>query len=165
RPTGEVELSHAATALGVTAAVVRKESSDVTRRAVDWLLGTAGNESALGKRVLLGIGRALGMVQDQRNLSMKGWPWKADTASWVEPTAHALVALRQAAGQEKKLDTSTLRERSQLGEGMLLDVRATDGGWNYGNRTARGEDLRSYPETTGIALVGLQGHKDLGQSI
>lgn len=165
RPSGDVELSHAATALSVTAAIARADSSETMHRGVEWLLGTAGNESAMSKRVLLGIGRALGMVQDQRNLGMKGWPWKADTASWVEPTAHALVALRQAVQQDRKIETSALRERVQLGEGMLMDVRATDGGWNYGNRTARGEDLRSYPETTGIALLGLQGRGDLGQSI
>jgi hypothetical protein len=58
-----------------------------------------------------------------------------------------------------------LRERVQLGEKMLLDVRCKDGGWNYGNRTARGDELRSYPETTGIALVGLQGRPELGTAI
>ena len=42
-----------------------------------------------------------------------------------------------------------------------MDVRCQDGGWNYGSKTARGDDLRSYPETTGIALVGLQGRGDL----
>ncbi len=88
----------------------------------------------------------------------------------MEPTSHALVALRQAAASEPKLDTKELRERVRLGEGMLLDVRSKDGGWNYGNRTARGEDLRSYPETTAIALLGLQGRgsqgrESLGRSI
>ena len=32
-----------------------------------------------------------------------------------------------------------------------------DGGWNYGNRRVYGTDLPSYPETTGIALLGMQG--------
>jgi hypothetical protein len=48
---------------------------------------------------------------------------------------------------------------------MLLNVRCVDGGWNYGNRTARGDELRSYPETTGIALVGLQGRPELGKTL
>lgn len=169
RPAADVEISHAATSLSVTAALARQESGGETgepvRKAVSWLLGLSGEESTLSKRAILRIGKALGMVQDERDFSLKGWPWKPDTASWVEPTSHALVALRQAARKDPKLDTSELRERVRLGEGMLLDVRARDFGWNYGNRTARGEDLRSYPETTGIALVGLQGHSDLGKSL
>jgi hypothetical protein len=159
RPSADVEMSHAGTALSVTVAVARGESGEITRKGVEWLLGTAGVEAQMYKRVLVRIGSALGMVEDQRDFSMKGWPWKPETASWVEPTAHALVALKQS-----KIESSTLRERVRLGEGMLMDVRAKDGGWNYGNRTARGEDLRSYPETTAIALVGLQGRGDLGQS-
>lgn len=164
RPAAEVELSHAATALSVTAAIARREQGDAARKGVDWLLGTSGNESQMYRRVILSVGRVFGMVADQRDFSMKGWPWKPDTASWVEPTSHALVALRQAAGN-LKMDSKDLRERVRLGEGMLLDVRARDGGWNYGNRTARGEDLRSYPETTAIALIGLQGRSGLGRSI
>ena len=164
RPSAEVEISHSATALCVSAAVGRGETGEVLHKGVGWLLGTSGNESEMYKRVILRIGRVFGLVQDQRDFSMKGWPWKPDTASWVEPTSHALVALKQAALKQSKIDSTELRERVRLGEGMLMDVRATDGGWNYGNRTARGEDLRSYPETTGIALVGLQGRKDLGTS-
>lgn len=159
RPSSEIEISHAATALCVTEAVARGESGTPVRKAVEWLLGTSGSESGLYQRALVGLGRMLRIVQDQRDFSLKGWPWKPDTASWVEPTSHALIALRQS-----KIDSHELRERVRMGEAMLMDVRSTDGGWNYGNRTARGEDLRSYPETTGIALVGLQGRRDLGTS-
>lgn len=165
RPAAEVELSHAATALSVTAAMARGERDGQARRGVEWLLGTTGNESEMYKRVILSVGKVFGMVEDQRDFSLKGWPWKPDTASWVEPTSHALVALRQAAASGLTIDSKELRQRVRLGEGMLLDVRSKDGGWNYGNRTARGEDLRSYPETTAIALIGLQGRAGLGGSI
>jgi len=40
---------------------------------------------------------------------------------------------------------------------MIADRRSVDGGWNYGNRRVYKTDLPSYPETTGIALLGLQG--------
>ena len=41
---------------------------------------------------------------------------------------------------------------------MLLDRRCRDGGWNYGNRRVLGADLPSYPETTALALMALDGH-------
>ena len=162
RPAAEVEISHAGTALGVTAAMARGEFGQPMQKGVGWLVSTSGIEAEWYKRALLRVGTALGMVEDQRDLSLKGWPWKPATASWVEPTAHAVVALKQASA---KVSDSKIGERVRLGEAMLMDIRCKDGGWNYGNRTARGEDLRSYPETTGIALVGLQGHADLGRSI
>jgi hypothetical protein len=161
KPSADVEMSHAGTALSVTTAAARGEFGQPFQKGVKWLLGTAGIESEFYKRAILKVGSVFGLVEDQRDLSLKGWPWKPETASWVEPTAHALVALKQAAA---KMPSNELRERVRMGEGLILDVQCKDGGWNYGNRTARGEDLRSYPETTAIALVGLQGRSELGRS-
>lgn len=161
RPAAEVQISHAATALAVTTAIARGQIDAQLRNGVKWLVGTEGSDGNLLTRAALRVGAALGLAdKDQRDLSLKGWPWKPDTASWVEPTAHAIVALKQAAAT--KIGSSEIEERVRMGEAQLMDVRCKDGGWNYGNRTARGQDLRSYPETTGIALVGLQGRTDLG---
>ena len=45
-------------------------------------------------------------------------------------------------------------------------MRCNDGGWNYGNRTdGRHTELPSYPETTALALLGLQGRSDVGASV
>jgi len=159
RPSAEVGFPHATTALAVTVAAARGEFGSPFQNGVHWLLSAVGAEAQLYRRAILAVGSAFGLVEDQRDYSLKGWPWKLDTASWVEPTSHALVALKKAA---PKIPSKDLRERVRLGEEMLLNVRCTDGGWNYGNRTARGDELVSYPETTGIALVGLQGHAELG---
>jgi hypothetical protein len=97
-----------------------------------------------------------------RNLSLHGWPWKEGTSSWVEPTAHALIALKKASTHT---DTADLQERIRSGEALLLDVRCKDGGWNYGSPWTLGEDQRSYPETTALALLGLQGRPEAGSSI
>src|SRR5216684_5222912 len=37
------------------------------------------------------------------------------------------------------------------------DLRCRDGGWNCGNPNVLSFDLPSYPETTALALIGLQG--------
>ena len=51
-----------------------------------------------------------------------------------------------------------LENRVDVGKRMLLERRCRDGGWNYGNRRVLGADLPSYPETTALALMALDGH-------
>jgi hypothetical protein len=143
----------------VTVAAARGEFGAPFRNGVDYLLGSVGQEHNLLKRTLA----RWHWFDPERNLDLEGWPWKPGTSSWVEPTAHALVALKHAA---RKAPLPALARRVKLGEELLLDVRCTDGGWNYGNRTdGRGEPLPSYPETTALALVGLQGRGDIGASL
>jgi hypothetical protein len=80
-----------------------------------------------------------------------GWPWASDTASWVEPTARALWALR------------ILRPASTaIGDAVALlrDRECVGGGWNYGNRVVLGEELPPFGETTAVALIGLRGIDD-----
>jgi len=87
-----------------------------------------------------------------------GWPWDPDTSSWIEPTAHALIALKRARTHYRG---SGLSERVAEGEHMLLERRCSDGGWNYGNRRVLRQDLPSYPETTALALLALDGNGSL----
>jgi len=80
--------------------------------------------------------------------SAVGWGWATRTASWVEPTARALWAIRVArpASAAASDAVALLRDRESVG-----------GGWNYGNRVVLGEELRPFAQTTAIALIGLQG--------
>lgn len=158
RPSSAVQVSTGGTALCVTTAAIRGEYGDPFRKGVEWLVQTAGVESRLRNRILASIG----LLKPDRNLSVKGWPWKPNTSSWVEPTSHALVALKKSAS---RVHSSDLRERIRLGEEQLMDVRCADGGWNYGSRAALDIDLPSYPETTALALVGLQGRNGLGPAL
>jgi hypothetical protein len=144
-PTAGAAISGWGTALCLTLAHIRGDLGEPYRKGVKYLLKTAGTESELW-----------------RNLSLKGWAWKEGTSSWVEPTAHALIALKKASGD---LPGSELQERVRSGEALLLDVRCKDGGWNYGSPWTSGEDQRSYPETTALALLGLQGRAEAGSSL
>jgi hypothetical protein len=77
-----------------------------------------------------------------------GWAWARGTASWVEPTARALWALRVARPASPRIADAVA---------LLRDRESVGGGWNYGNRVVLGEDLPPFAQTTAIALIGLSG--------
>lgn len=157
-PTAGAAVSGWGTALCLILAHVRGEMDGTYLTGLAYLLKTAGRESELGRR---GSTR-FGLIDPGRKLSFKGWPWTQGTSSWVEPTAHTLIALKKTFAL---LPAPELTERIRSGEALLLDVRCKDGGWNYGNAWALGEDQRSYPETTALALLGLQGREEASSSV
>lgn len=159
RPSNDVQVLSWSTSLCVRLAQSRGEFGEPFQKGVAWLLSSAGNEAPLWWRLLL---KTKLVGESDRNLNYIGWPWKPNSASWVEPTAHAIVALKQASA---KVSSAKLWDRVRIGEAHLMDVRCTDGGWNVGNRSARQQSLVAYPDTTAVALLGLQGHKDLDKSI
>lgn len=80
--------------------------------------------------------------------SLRTWSWAMGTASWVEPTAYALVALKAHGLREN--------ERVKEGEAFLFDRACYDGGWNYGNKEVLGVRLEAMPTVTAYALLALQ---------
>jgi hypothetical protein len=81
-----------------------------------------------------------------------GWGWTIDARSTVEPTSRVLLAV----------DVLTPSDRTTRGEAirLLQERHCSDGGWNYGNASVNDVDLRSYAQTTAIALVALQRGPD-----
>jgi hypothetical protein len=157
KPAAEVQISSWGTSLCATIAMTRNEWGLPLQNGVKWLVGSSGVESGW----LNVVAARLRLVKQERDIALKCWPWKPGNSGWVEPTVHALVALKQASA---KLSSGELRGRVQMGEAQLMDVRSRDGGWNYGSPAALGVDLPSYPETTALALVALQGRDDLGKA-
>lgn len=78
-----------------------------------------------------------------------GWGWTSDTRSLTEPTARVLLAVNARTPD----DDGTRNEAV----GLLADRQCVDGGWNFGNASVYDVDLRSYPQTTAVALIALQG--------
>lgn len=150
RSGANIHVSSWATALVVTLHCVHGAYDAKFQKGVTWLLGSKGVEGSWLERAL-GLVMRMPVEYDRRH---KGWPWKEENSSWVEPTAHSILALKKAAG---KVANPELRERVTEGERMMLDRRSPDGGWNYGNKRVLRTDLPSYPETTAVALLGLQG--------
>jgi hypothetical protein len=145
KPAEKVAISSWGTSLCVTIAIARNEWGASTRK---------GAESSL----LNVIVSKIGLVKNERDVSLKAWPWKPGTSGWVEPTAHAIVALKRVSTQ---WPSKELTERVSVGERQLADTRGRDGGWNYGSPAALGVDLPSYPETTALALLALQDKNGL----
>ena len=159
QPSASVHVSSWATSLCSTIAMARGDSPSVLEKGIAWLVGSVGAETSWLNILVTRIG----IVHMSRDFTLKAWPWKPGNSGWVEPTAHALVALKMAAGKvpDRLFSQSDLRERVKQGEAELLNVRSRDGGWNYGESEVRGIDLPSYPETTALALLGLQGRAGL----
>ncbi len=147
RPGPEVRVNSWATALCVTICHARGEFGEPYKRGLHWLLKTADADAAL----LWGVRDRI--FSNGRNPDHKAWPWKPGNSFWIEPTAHSLVALKQA---RKRLNLPEIQDRITQGEAAILDQRCSDGGWNFGNTRVLDVDLPSYPETTALALVGLQ---------
>jgi len=154
RPSAAVTNGCWATALVVNLNCLRGADDASFHRAVGWMLGIKGAEGKWLERTVNAI-RPMPVEYDRR---WKGWPWIPESSSWIEPTAHSLLALRKASSKVKHV---LVGERIAEAERMLMDRRSPDGGWNYGNRRVLKTDLPSYPETTGIALLGLQGNSAL----
>jgi len=80
-------------------------------------------------------------------------PWYPGTAGWVTPTSLSALVLSQAAHQRNQPELRQLADRCCA---YLLSRRCSDDGWNHGGSKTRSEDSRSYPETTGLALLALR---------
>ena len=125
-------------------------------RAIAWLLGQTGKETTFWYRLrqrLQGV---------PINNPVSGWPWFPGTAAWVTPTSLAILALRKAARESQG---DELQARIESGCAYLLAHRCSDGGWNHGSSRALGYESNSYPETTGIALLALEGVPKLDGSL
>jgi hypothetical protein len=105
-------------------------------KAVGWLLGLKGRTASKAPDDPMG-----------HDAMIVGWPWVAETHSWVEPTAMALLAL----AVEGKSDHPRVAEGLRL----LVDRAIPDSGWNLGNPVVFKTPLRPLPAPTGMALLAL----------
>jgi hypothetical protein len=155
RGCAAVNEAHWATSLVMTLHSAIGADDAAFEHGVAWLTASIGVEGRLLSRVANWL---------QPNIvefdpALTGWPWQAGASSWIEPTAHALMALRCVAHTSGSVASHPeVANRIATGERMLLERRCSDGGWNYGNRRVLGADLPSYPETTAMALMALNGH-------
>lgn len=133
------------TAWALLALARYNEYSDVKRRAIEWLLTTelfdfSYYEAQAGNKELFSI-----------DPSLRGWPWLPGEASWVEPTALSIFALRSATKSAPKND------RIKEAVIFLKDRRCREGGWNIGSPSMFSKDLTPRSHSTALALIALKG--------
>lgn len=121
-------------------------------RGLDWLLDSWPADGTLWWRVRQSLFPSRGVRQ---NSALRGWSWTPGTASWVEPTAHALLLLRLLPA---KILPPRAAKRRQKAERMLFDRMCPGRGWNSGNPLVHGVAGEPAIGPTAWALLALRDH-------
>lgn len=81
--------------------------------------------------------------------TLRGWPWLPGEATWIEPTALALLVL----GASPR--TPAIQARLDEAVRYIVDRRCRGGGWNFGNPVMLGGNLPPRAHPTAWALLAL----------
>jgi len=129
----------------------REQAQDRLDRGVNWLWKTPPGDAGRWWRFVrrLTAKRSVSSQSDQ----LYGWSWTQGTASWVEPTAYALIVLRRA---PEKLLSNDAQKRISIAQKMLLDRMCPGGGWNCGNPMVYGVAGEPQVVPTVWALLALR---------
>lgn len=129
-------------------------AQNAVERGLDWLLDAWPAEGTLWWRLRQNL---FPSPAARQNSSLRGWSWTPGTASWVEPTAHALLLLRSL---PREMLPPQAAKRRQLAEQMLYDRMCPGGGWNSGNPLIYGVAGVPRIGPTAWALLALRDHSE-----
>jgi hypothetical protein len=147
-----------ATSLACLAVNELAADSRAVEHGLDWLCQTWPRTPNFWQRLRLRLSPSSAVTRQDNSLS--GWPWTANTSSWVEPTSYALIFMRRLAPD--RLSRLAL-ERRQLAEAMLCDRMCPGGGWNSGNPLVYGVAGEPLVGPTVWALLALRDSAELSQ--
>lgn len=140
---------------------ISSPSESAVAKGLNWLCKTWPSEGSTWWRFRQRWQRNASNVVRQ-NTSLRGWGWTPDTASWVEPTAFALLVLQNVAEEYYPPEA---KERMQLGEKMLYDRVCPGGGWNAGNPLVYGVPGLPRVGPTVWSLLALRNHQDRAANV
>lgn len=156
-PTEEGQPGCWVTALACLALIERQKAPDAgILKGLQWLVNSWPAEGNFWWR-LRQRRAAKSQIVVRQDHSLRGWGWMPKTASWVEPTAYALVLLSNIPG---KFYPAGASKRRQLGERMLYDRVCPGGGWNAGNPMVYGVAGEPRVSPTAWALLALRDYPD-----
>jgi hypothetical protein len=134
------------------------QSAQNVRAGLQWLSEDFPRDSSPWMRIVQRL-RGDSRINSQ-NDSYRGWGWTPRTSSWVEPTAFALMALRDAPVEQLPKNASMRRD---LAVALLYDRMCPGGGWNCGNPRVYGVDGDALVLPTCWALLALRGSERAAQ--
>jgi hypothetical protein len=139
------------TSLACCALLAQQAGANLVARGLAWLCAERPGDSGFAWRLR-------SRLRGKRNVSAQndflyGWSWTHATASWVEPTSYALIAL-QAAPPE--MQPTSARQRIAIAHSMLFDRMCPGGGWNCGNPVVYGVAGEPQVGPTVWALLALR---------
>jgi hypothetical protein len=140
------------TSLTCSALAADPESTKHVAAGLKWLCDDFPRDSSLWRRLVRRIRNESHLAK--QNDSYRGWGWTPKTSSWVEPTAFALMALRDAPAAQLPKDAA---QRRELAVALLYDRMCPGGGWNCGNPSVYGVDGEALVLPTCWALLALRG--------
>ena len=147
------------TSLACLALHAAGEAPDPVRHGTSWLAATWPAEHRLIWRLQE---RFLWRRVARQNPGLAGWNWTPGTASWVEPTAYALILLRSLPAATLPADAG---RRIRLAERMLYDRMCPGGGWNTGNPMVYGVGGIPRVGPTVWALLALASHRNRPENL
>lgn len=116
---------------------------EACEKGIQWLLNVEVMQ--IKDAELLASGKEVAQI----DFSLRGWPWLPGEASWVEPTALTILALKD------HLSRITVKERVEEAIRYLIDRRCAGGGWNVGNPVMFNAYLPARVTPTAMALLAL----------
>jgi hypothetical protein len=141
------------TSLACLALQAQAQCPATVERGLSWLVGAWPSEGSLWWRLRSRLRGDCSVVRQDN--SLRGWSWTPGAASWVEPTAYALILFQRVADQ---LRPPGAEERVRLAEAMLYDRMCPGGGWNSGNPRVYGIAGEPRVGPTVWALLALRDH-------
>jgi hypothetical protein len=126
-------------------------SADNVKAGLKWICEDFPRDSSPLRRFVQSLRPKSDTVS--QNDSYRGWGWTPRTASWVEPTAFALMALQEAKPHQLPKNAA---ERRNLAVSLLYDRMCPGGGWNCGNPRVYGVDGDALVLATCWALLALR---------
>jgi len=143
------------TSLACWAFLSTNENRDALKRGLNWIVEERPGDSGAWWRLIrrLTAHKKVSMQND----AYWGWSWTSGTASWVEPTADAILVL---GATPRDLLPPQADGRRKLAEAMLFDRMCPGGGWNCGNPMVYGVAGEPQVSTTVWALLALREHAE-----
>lgn len=148
------------TSLACIALLQSGESEDRVAAGARWLCGEWPGDSRPWRVMIQKVFAKKNVLR--QDYSLRGWSWTPGTSSWVEPTACALILLRELT--IAKISIANAAERRALAEAMLHDRMCPGGGWNSGNPEVYGVAGEPLVGPTVWALIALQGYRDRSEN-